>query len=182
VPPASARSPGCWTSLPREGRRPANRGAGRGLAPPHGCNRLAYPCHLVGFAVIAPYHRPAPQLGHQPLRSKGQQGRSGHNACHPHGRHHPSQAHRSDHRDRSPAGHRRRTGGTLPTRGTAIGPGLVAAGFGAKPQSRGLNLLPRLAAGGVLTLALGRLLCRGVKRFFGAGAGGAPRRDASWPR
>jgi hypothetical protein len=68
----------------------------------------------------------------------------------------------------SPAVHRLGTGGTLPTRRTAIVPshGLVAAGFVDKEQSRGINLLHRLEAGGSLPLYLYALLFRGVKRFF----------------
>jgi ABC-type amino acid transport system permease subunit len=104
---------------------------------PHGFNRLAYPCYLVGFEVIEHYHLPAMQLGHQHLLDKGQKGSSVHKAFYHHGRHHPYQAQRSDHRDMPPTLHRLSTGGTLPTRGTAIVPGhgLVAAGFVDKEQS-----------------------------------------------
>jgi hypothetical protein len=45
---------------------------------------------------------------------------------------------------------------------------LVAAGFVDQEQRLGIKLWDRLAAGGPLPRHVSALLCRGVKRFFGA--------------
>ena len=148
----------------------------------HGCNRLAYPCHLMGVEMIAPHHLPGPQLRHQHFLHKGQKGVSVHKAVDHHGRNYPYHAQRPNHRDMWPALHRLGTGSTLPPRGTAIGPGhgLVTAGFIDKDQSRGIKLWHRLAEGGPLSLHIGALLFCGVKRFFCASAEVAPRHGSSW--
>jgi hypothetical protein len=121
----------------------------------------------VRFPVIEHHDLPGPQLGCQYLLDKGQEGGSVHKAFHHHGRHHPAQPQGPDHGDLSPAVHRLGTGGTPPARSTAMVPGhgLVAAGFVDEDQGCRIKLWDRLAEGGPLSLHLGALLFRGVKRF-----------------